>query len=462
MRSILLRNSIGLDWNILLKLWEFRSPPKILFEAYLWANFEEAVMKMVEVKKGRSMGRAVNTLEDKGNLRVEICHQCSSEVHCQMEEVTVDIGSDEIENFLSDGFEGSHVFDKMHHTNYDICEDGNEEGEERHEKDDENIDWNQQFEGLYVEEKCCSYLMENLESTIMSEKRRNCENMENLQVEIKVDAANTNTTFDPGGFIIEKVKLGLSNEESSKQLSTGLMIHGEECNFRSWNEPIQLSWILGPEELFKSCLVSSKLETCVKLRGRKDAIMDYFNLETSMYVKAWCCRELYRFGLLFEEPTYLWLCNSFFFEPRGRSHCYLTPDQPYGPKISIVGIYIKEKVNIEYQAYSTIKPKLSWDEFYKGLCKKTRGVNSQGINEEFQVQVAGFVGEEQLGQAPEGANVVIIPVGAPRKPSMTRDDLININAGIVKSLCTAITKYYPHVLVNVISNPMSLIVPISF
>lgn len=57
------------------------------------------------------------------------------------------------------------------------------------------------------------------------------------------------------------------------------------------------------------------------------------------------------------------------------------------------------------------------------------------------------MGEEQLGQALEGSDVVVIPAGVPRKPGMTRDDLFNINAGIVKSLCTAISKYCPNVSV---------------
>lgn len=61
------------------------------------------------------------------------------------------------------------------------------------------------------------------------------------------------------------------------------------------------------------------------------------------------------------------------------------------------------------------------------------------------IQVAGYMGEEQLGQALEGSDVVIIPAGVPRKPGMTRDDLFNINAGIVKSLCAAIAKYCPNV-----------------
>ncbi|XP_059662706.1 malate dehydrogenase, mitochondrial-like [Cornus florida] len=76
-------------------------------------------------------------------------------------------------------------------------------------------------------------------------------------------------------------------------------------------------------------------------------------------------------------------------------------------------------------------------------------------------QVAGYMGEDQLAQALEGSDVVIIPAGVPRKPGMTRDDLFNINAGIVKSLCTAIAKYCPNALVNMISNPVNSTVPIA-
>lgn len=64
------------------------------------------------------------------------------------------------------------------------------------------------------------------------------------------------------------------------------------------------------------------------------------------------------------------------------------------------------------------------------------------------------MGEDQLGQALEGSDVVIIPAGVPRKPGMTRDDLFNINAGIVKSLCTAIAKYCPNVTSQKKKNPL--------
>ncbi|KAK4802994.1 hypothetical protein SAY86_001197 [Trapa natans] len=76
-------------------------------------------------------------------------------------------------------------------------------------------------------------------------------------------------------------------------------------------------------------------------------------------------------------------------------------------------------------------------------------------------EVAGYMGEEQLGQALEGSDVVIIPAGVPRKPGMTRDDLFNINAGIVKSLCISSAKYCPNALVNMISNPVNLTIPIA-
>ncbi|KAG5235338.1 hypothetical protein OIU78_024966 [Salix suchowensis] len=76
-------------------------------------------------------------------------------------------------------------------------------------------------------------------------------------------------------------------------------------------------------------------------------------------------------------------------------------------------------------------------------------------------EVYGYSGEAELGKALEGADVVIIPAGVPRKPGMTRDDLFNINAGIVKGLCEAIAKHCPQALVNMISNPVNSTVPIA-
>ncbi|CAL0328871.1 unnamed protein product [Lupinus luteus] len=91
----------------------------------------------------------------------------------------------------------------------------------------------------------------------------------------------------------------------------------------------------------------------------------------------------------------------------------------------------------------------------------TPGVAADVSHINTRSEVVGYQGEEQLGKALEGADVVIIPAGVPRKPGMTRDDLFNINAGIVKSLAAAIAKYSPNALVNIISNPVNSTVPIA-
>ena len=57
--------------------------------------------------------------------------------------------------------------------------------------------------------------------------------------------------------------------------------------------------------------------------------------------------------------------------------------------------------------------------------------------------MTGYTGAEELGAALMGADLVVIPAGVPRKPGMTRDDLFNINAGIVKTLAEACTKHCP-------------------
>jgi malate dehydrogenase len=52
------------------------------------------------------------------------------------------------------------------------------------------------------------------------------------------------------------------------------------------------------------------------------------------------------------------------------------------------------------------------------------------------------------------SDVVVITSGVPRKPGMTREELIGINAGIVKNVTENILKYSPNAIIIVISNPM--------
>lgn len=57
-----------------------------------------------------------------------------------------------------------------------------------------------------------------------------------------------------------------------------------------------------------------------------------------------------------------------------------------------------------------------------------------------------------------GSAVVIITAGIPRKPGMSRDDLLNTNASIMKSVAAGIKQYAPNAFVIVVSNPLDAMV----
>ncbi|MCB0436672.1 MAG: malate dehydrogenase, partial [Mangrovimonas sp.] len=52
------------------------------------------------------------------------------------------------------------------------------------------------------------------------------------------------------------------------------------------------------------------------------------------------------------------------------------------------------------------------------------------------------------------SNICVITSGIPRKPGMTREELIGINAGIVKSVTSSLIQYSPNTIIIVVSNPM--------
>lgn len=58
----------------------------------------------------------------------------------------------------------------------------------------------------------------------------------------------------------------------------------------------------------------------------------------------------------------------------------------------------------------------------------------------------------------EGSDVIIVTAGVPRKPGQSRDDLVAINAGIVKSVGQNIKQYAPNAVVIVVSNPLDAMV----
>ncbi|KAI0389992.1 malate dehydrogenase [Xylariaceae sp. FL0594] len=94
-------------------------------------------------------------------------------------------------------------------------------------------------------------------------------------------------------------------------------------------------------------------------------------------------------------------------------------------------------------------------------------VNTPGVATDLShisstAKVTGYLPKEDGGKAAmKDADIIIIPAGIPRKPGMSRDDLFNINAGIVKGLIEIAAEVAPNAFILVISNPVNSTVPIA-
>jgi len=83
----------------------------------------------------------------------------------------------------------------------------------------------------------------------------------------------------------------------------------------------------------------------------------------------------------------------------------------------------------------------------KQICDESQTAQIEG----FDTKITGSTNDYSKTA---GSTVAVITSGIPRKPGMTREELIGINAGIVKSVTENILKYSPDCIIIVISNPM--------
>jgi malate dehydrogenase len=74
--------------------------------------------------------------------------------------------------------------------------------------------------------------------------------------------------------------------------------------------------------------------------------------------------------------------------------------------------------------------------------------------EDFDAKLSGTTNYADIA----GADVVIITAGIPRKPGMSRDDLIGINTGIIKTVAEGVKQHAPNAFVIVITNPLDVMV----
>uniref|UniRef100_A0A7C8ZDA7 Malate dehydrogenase n=1 Tax=Opuntia streptacantha TaxID=393608 RepID=A0A7C8ZDA7_OPUST len=140
----------------------------------------------------------------------------------------------------------------------------------------------------------------------------------------------------------------------------------------------------------------------------------------------------------------------------GRVHCRAKGAAP-GFKVAILGA--AGGIGQPLSMLMKMNPLVSVLHLYDVV--NTPGVTADISHMDTGAVVRGFLGKDKLDEALTGMDLVIIPAGVPRKPGMTRDDLFNINAGIVRTLCEGISRCCPRAIVNLISNPVNSTVPIA-
>ncbi|MDP2935694.1 MAG: malate dehydrogenase [Dehalococcoidia bacterium] len=72
--------------------------------------------------------------------------------------------------------------------------------------------------------------------------------------------------------------------------------------------------------------------------------------------------------------------------------------------------------------------------------------------------VVGTNGYEETA----GSDIVVITSGVPRKPGMSRDDLVNTNMGIVKAVTEQVVKYSPDCIIITVTNPLDAMTQLAF
>ncbi|HEV7962373.1 MAG TPA: malate dehydrogenase [Actinoplanes sp.] len=128
-----------------------------------------------------------------------------------------------------------------------------------------------------------------------------------------------------------------------------------------------------------------------------------------------------------------------------------------GKKVTVVGAGFYGSTTAqrlaEYDVFETVVLTDIVEGKPKGLALD---LNQSRPIEGFETKVVGVTtGASGEGyEAIEGSDVVVITAGLPRKPGMSRMDLLGVNAKIVRSVAENVAKYAPNAVVIVVSNPL--------
>jgi len=121
-------------------------------------------------------------------------------------------------------------------------------------------------------------------------------------------------------------------------------------------------------------------------------------------------------------------------------------------KVTIVGAGNVGASCAEYIAQKRIASKVVLLDIKKGVAEgKALDLSQTATTLGFNTTITGVTNDYS---ATAGSDVVVITSGVPRKPGMTREELIGINAGIVQAVSSSILEHSPNTIIVVVSNPM--------
>ena len=121
-------------------------------------------------------------------------------------------------------------------------------------------------------------------------------------------------------------------------------------------------------------------------------------------------------------------------------------------KVSIIGAGNVGASCAEYIAISKIANEVVLLDIKEGLSEgKALDLTQTASTLGFDTVIKGVTNDYK---STKDSDVVVVTSGIPRKPGMTREDLIDINAGIVNTVTESILKFSPKAIIVVVSNPM--------
>ena len=121
-------------------------------------------------------------------------------------------------------------------------------------------------------------------------------------------------------------------------------------------------------------------------------------------------------------------------------------------KVTIVGAGSVGSSCAEYIAIKDIANEIVLLDIKEGFAEgKSLDLMQTSSSLIFNALITGVTSDYEKTKS---SDVVVITSGIPRKPGMTREELIGINAGIVDSVTENLLKYSPNAIIIVVSNPM--------